>query len=192
MAAAIYSTQNESGIDINNVFSLSTGTPEYPAPPFLPGTLAWGTDGSSWVYSTASITIAAGSLVSFSLTAGSWSVALVTSTTAAAGAAGTSKLGTLLGVVGGSQGSLVVPAPSGSVTGTYFWVQRSGNVPKLLTANSINANVLLHTSAVGGLVGTSSSSATVQVAGIVFSQTAAASATGYTAVANYPTISIND
>lgn len=192
MAAAIYSTVNESGIDINSVFPLNTGTPEYPAPPFIPGTLAWGTDGSEWVYSTASITIAAGSLVSFSLTAGSWSVALVTSTTAGGGAIGTSKLGTLLGVVGGSQGTMVVPAPSGTITGQYFWVQRAGNVPKLLTANSINANVQLHTSAVGGLVGSSVQSVSVQVAGLVFSATAAASASAYAAVANYPTIGIND
>lgn len=192
MAAAIYNTTTQSGIDINSVFIQSPGTPEYPAPPFTPGQLAWGTDGSEWVYATASVTINAGSLVVFSLTAGSWSVAPLTSTLAGPGAAGTSKIGSLVGVVGGSQGSMVVPAPASPQTGTYFWVQRAGNVPKLLTANSINANVVLHTSAVGGLVGTSVLSTSVQVAGIVFSQTAAASASAYTAVANYPTIGIND
>ena len=47
----IYSTTTQSGIDINTVFLLdTTGHPEYPAPPFYPGKVAWGTDGSAWVY----------------------------------------------------------------------------------------------------------------------------------------------
>lgn len=187
MAAAIYNTANKEGVDINAVFILdAAGTPELPGPPFLNGECAFGTDGSQWVYATASLTIAAGSLVIFAGTPGSWSVAPLTNTLASA------KLGSLLGVVGGSKGSMVVPAPSGTQTGCYFWVQRGGNVPKLLTANSINANVLPHSSAVGGLVGTSTQSVTTQINGLVFSQTAAASASGYNAIANWPTVGIAD
>ena len=73
MAAAIYSTTTQEGIDINNVFLLNVAQyPEYPAPPFLPGELAWGTDGSEFVYCTASVTLAAGSVVVVSAVPGSW------------------------------------------------------------------------------------------------------------------------
>ena len=59
MAAAIYSTINKEGIDVNTVFTLDpTGTPEAPGVPFTPGETAFGTDGSYWVFCTASITIA--------------------------------------------------------------------------------------------------------------------------------------
>ena len=76
MAAAMYSTINMEGVDVNSVFYLDTSTPEYPRPPFNPGTLAWGTDGSHWVYCTASTTIGAGKVVIISDVPGSWSVAL--------------------------------------------------------------------------------------------------------------------
>src|SRR6266496_2340613 len=102
MAAALYSTVNMEGVDINSVFILNaTGTPEIPRPPFAPGQLAWGTDGSEWVYCTASITIAAGSIVVISGVPASWSVALI------GGATGAGSFGAFLGVVGGSQGSMV-------------------------------------------------------------------------------------
>src|SRR5687767_2188689 len=94
-APAIYSTSSQEGIDINEVFALNpVGTPEYPAPPFLPGTIAWGTDGSSWVYCTSSITIGAGKVVRLSEVGGSWSVALIGGATIA-----TAPTGDLVGVV---------------------------------------------------------------------------------------------
>lgn len=187
MAAAIYSTTSQQGIDINNVFLLdTTAAPEYPAPPFLPGELAWGTDGSEWVYATASVTIASGSAVYFNPTPGSWSVALLSNTNKAL-------LGDLVGVVGGSQGSMFVPAPSGTQSGTYFWVQRAGNAPKLLNSASISANTALHTSGTGGQLGpTGGAGTSATVNGVVFSTIAPTAATGYPAVLNYPTIGAAD
>ena len=107
--ATLYNTSTMEGVDINDVFMLSTGTPEYPRPPFLPGTLAWGTDGSEWVYCTASITIAPGSVVVVSAVPGAWSVALIGGATIAAASA---PVGQLIGVTGGGTGSIAIPAPA--------------------------------------------------------------------------------
>lgn len=185
--AALYNTSNKEGVDVNAVFILDpVGTPEIPAPPFNPGERCFGTDGSAWVYCTASITIAAGSLVVMSGTPASWSVALLQNTL------GRADFGQKIGVVGGSQGSMVVPAPTGTQQAAYFWAQVGGNIPKLLTSASINANVALHTSAIAGKVGASVAGTTATVAGIVFSQTAAASGTGYNAIATSPTVGVAD
>ncbi len=185
-APAIYGTVNETGIDINAVFMLSTGTPEYPAPPFLPGTLAWGTDGSEWVYCKASITIGAGKVVIVSETGGSWSVALIGGATVAA-----PLTGDLLGVVGGSQGSMVVPAPVSPQTGAYFWVQRAGNCPNVDCASSTTKNAQLYSSAtVGGRVSSTAggASTTYQVNGMVISVATGSTTGPNTAVLNYPVV----
>ena len=186
MAAAIYSTTTESGIDINQVYILDSSTVEYPRPPFLPGQLAWGTDGSEWVYCTASITIAAGNVVIVSAVPGSWSVALIGGATVTS-----APTGDLLGVVGGSTGTMVVPAPSGTQTGTFFWIQRAGNCPNVLCAASTAVNTVLHSSAtVGGQV-TSTSGGTgtsYQIAGMVISQANGSTAGPNTAILNYPVV----
>lgn len=187
MATAIYSTANEEGVDINNVFILDpTGTPEYPAPPFLPGTPAYGTDGSEWVYCTASITIAASSVVIISAVPASWSVALIGGATTA-----TSPFGRLLGVVGGSLGSLFVPAPSGTQRGTYFWVQRAGNAPNVKCIATATIQVQLYSVAtVAGAVSAAAggSATTYQVNGIVISQATGSVAGPNTAILNYPVV----
>lgn len=186
MAAAIYTTTNAEGVDINSVFMLSTGTPEYPAPPFGVGTRADGTDGSSWVYCRASITISAGSAVLVSNTPGSWSVALVGGATVA-----TAPTGTLVGVVGGSTGTMVVPAPVAPQTASYFWVQRAGNAPDLNTAASTTINAQLYSSAT--LAGSLSSSAggsatTYQVNGVVVSVATGSVAGPNSAILNWPVV----
>lgn len=187
MAAAIYSTTTQVGIDINSVFSLSTATPEYPRPPFIAGELAWGTDGSEWVYCTSSITLGAGAVVVVSAVPGSWSVALIGGATAAAA------FGALVGVIGGSTGTLVVPAPSGSVTGSYFWVQRAGNAPNVKTSASTTVNAQLYTIAAtaGQLFSTTPGIGSgSQVAGIVISQATGSAAGPNTAILNYPTVGV--
>jgi hypothetical protein len=187
MAAAIYTTLNQEGVDINQVFLLDPKTPEYPNPPFGVGTQAFGTDGSAWVYATASITIAAGSAVLLSSTPGNWSVALVGGATVA-----TSPIGQLVGIVGGSQGSMVVPAPSGTQTGSFFWVQRDGNAPNVRTLASTTKNVQLYgTATAGGVLSSSGGGAatTYQVNGIVISVATGSAAGPNSAVLNWPTVS---
>lgn len=188
MAAAIYNTSNKEGIDINTVFILDTGTPEYPGVPFTPGEKAYGTDGSEWVFCTASITLGAGSVVLINQAPASWSVALIGGATVSAAANVT---GLLVGVVGGSQGSLFVPAPSGTQRGTYFWVQRAGNAPNVKTLASTTKLAQLHSSATLGGVLTSTgggTSTTYQVNGIVISQATGSAAGPNTAVLNYPVV----
>lgn len=63
-----YQTLNMEGIDPSiyylNTFSAGASvTPEYPAPPFLPGTQAFGSDGSQFVFVQASTSIALGDFV---------------------------------------------------------------------------------------------------------------------------------
>lgn len=187
MAAAIYATINEAGIDINSVFMLDTRTyPEYPAPPFLPGVLAWGTDGSEWVYCTASQTIGAGKVVLCSEVPGSWSVAPIGGATV-----GTAPTGDLVGVVGGSNGSMVVPAPSGTQTGAYFWVQRAGVAQNVDTAASTTKNAQLYSSATvaGRMSSTAGGAATTyQINGVVVTQATGSAAGPNTAVLNYPVV----
>lgn len=188
MAAAIYSTTAQEGIDINSVFILSSGTPEYPAPPFIPGELAWGTDGSEWVYCTASITIAAGSVLLVSAVPGSWSVALIGGATVA-----TPPTGQLIAVSGGGNGSVVVPAPAAPQTATYFWAQRAGNAPRVNSAAATTKNAALFSSAtVGGVVSSTGGGAatTYAVNGLVISQATGSTAGPNTGILNYPVVGL--
>lgn len=185
-ATAIYSTTAQEGIDINSVFTLNTATPEYPRPPFIPGELAWGTDGSEWVYCTSSITIGAGAVVLVSAVPASWSVSLIGGASLAS-----YPIGQLVGIVGGSQGTMVVPAPSGSVTGNFFWVQRAGNCPNVATTATAVKNAQLYDSASTAGVVTSSSPGTAsgfQVSGMVITQANGSAAGPNTAVLNYPVV----
>ena len=182
----IFNTTSKEGVDVNQVFIYDTGTPEYPGIPFNLGELCWGTDGSEWVYGTASITIAAGSVVRFSETAGSWSVALIGGATIA-----TAPTGDLLGIVGGATGSVAIPAPTGTQKGTYFWVQRAGNVPNVKCISTTTKNAQLYSSATtGGYVNSAAggASTTYQVNGLVISIANGSSANTNTAIANYPVV----
>ena len=199
----IYSTTAQQGIDVNAVFLLDpVNALEYPSPPFQPGELAWGTDGSEWVFCTASVTISAGNAVLISQFPGSWSVnpiqGLTMVQTNAVAINGISAVttaapvGLLVGVVGGSTGTMAVPAPSGTQVGSYFWVQRAGNAPNLSMSGTggIMASPLHTTTSAGSLSSAGGGTGTTcQISGIVWSL-ATASATGpNTAILNYPYIS---
>lgn len=184
----MYNTSTMEGVDINDVFLLSSGTPEYPRPPFLPGTKATGTDGSEWVYCTASVTIAAGAVVVVSAVPGSWSVALIGGATIAAASA---PVGQLVGVTGGGTGSVVVPAPVAPQTGAFFWVQRAGNTNRFNSVASTTKNAQLYSSAVtAGVVNSTAGGVgtTYQINGVVITQATGSAAGPNTAVLNYPTI----
>lgn len=186
---ALYSTTSQEGIDINDVFVLSTGTPEYPRPPFLPGTLAWGTDGSQWVYVTASITIIPGSVVVVSAVPGSWSVALIGGATIAAASA---PIGQLVGVTGGGTGSVAIPAPVAPQIASYFWIQRAGNAPRVNSFSfTATKNAQLYSSATGAGYITSTpggTGTTYAINGMVISQANGSSAGPNTAVLNFPVV----
>jgi hypothetical protein len=138
------------------------------------------------VFCTASVTITAGSTVLINQVPGSWSVAMIGGSTVAASANVT---GMLVGVVGGSLGSMFVPAPTGTQRGAYFWVQRAGNAPNVRTLASTGKLTPLHSTAtlagvlgsVGGGAGT-----TYLVNGIVISQATGSLAGPNTGILNYP------
>lgn len=183
---ALYNTSTKEGVDINNVFYLDTSFLEYPAPPFNTGELAWGTDGSEWVFCTASISIAPGSALLINTSVGSWSVALVGGATV-----GTAPTGQLVAISGGGTGSVTVQAPTGTQTGSYFWTQRAGNCPNVVLGSGGTTLTQLHSSAtVGGALGTNAGGAatTYNVNGIVFTNATASAAGPNTAVLNYPVV----
>jgi hypothetical protein len=189
-APAIYSTINQEGIDINSVFTLDSKTPEYPAPPFIPGTTAWGTDGSSWVYCLTSLSLPSGAVCVISEIPGQWSVTLSGGATIASSVVPT---GNLVGVVSGSQGSLVVPACSGTQIANYFWLQRAGNCQNVLTTTVAvkdsplfsNATSPGKVSSTGGGVGTS-----YAISGLIVSQAAGSTSGPNSAVLNWPSVGI--
>lgn len=187
MAAAIYSTTAQEGIDVNSVFILSTGTPEYPRPPFLPGELAWGTDGSEWVYVTSSISVSAGSVLVISAVPGSWSVAPI----GGAVITGTAiPYGQLVAVSGGSSGTLAVPAPASPQVANFFWAQRAGNAPNVQTTAAFAKNTAAFDNATtAGIIGPSPGTGSgYAVNGIVITQAAGSTAGPNTAVLNYPSV----
>ena len=183
----IYSTTTQAGIDVNSVFYLDTAShPEYPAPPFYPGEQAWGTDGSAWVYATASISIGAGAVVICIQIPGSWSVAPIGGATIA-----TAPTGDFIGVAGGATGSVIAGAPTGTQTGSYFWIQRAGNAQNVSTAASTTKNAQLFSSkTVGGQVSSTGGGAasTYQINGMVISQATGSVAGPNTAVLNWPVV----
>lgn len=184
--ATLYNTSTKEGVDINQVFILDTSTPEYPRPPFNTGERAWGSDGSGWVYCTASVTLAAGTVVKVSEVPGSWSVAAIGGATVA-----TAPTGDIVAVTGGGTGSVAVPAPTGTQVAAYFWAQREGNCPNIRTAASTTKNAQLYSSAtVAGIVSSSAGGAgtTYQINGIVVSQATGSTAGPNTAVLNSPVV----
>ena len=186
MATAIYSTTNMEGVDVNSVFYLDTKTyPEYPAAPFGAGTQAFGTDGSAWVFCTASASLPAGTVVIVTETPGSWSVAAIGGTTVSA------PVGDLLGVVGGSLGTLTIGAPSGTQTASYFWVQRNGNCPNIRCLAATTADHLIYSSATTSGVVTSSgggAGTTYTLSNMVISQAAGSAAGPNTGILSWPIV----
>src|SRR5207253_2025336 len=101
---------------------------------------------------------------------------------------GTAPTGNLLGVVSGSQGTLVIPAPSGSQSAAYFWLQRAGNSQAIDCAATTTKDAQLYSSAtVGGRVSSSAGGAatTYQVNGVVVSLATGSAAGPNTAILNY-------
>lgn len=188
--AALYSTTAQEGIDINSVFTLSSGTPEYPAPPFVVGELAWGLDGSEFIYCKSTVTIAPGSVLVISPVPGDGTAALIGGGTIAATAA---PVGQLIAVSGGGTGSVAVPAIAAPATANYFWAQRAGIAPNVRTAAAITKNAPLFSSATtAGIIGSATTGGgvgtTYAINGLVITTANGSVAGPNTAVLNYPVV----
>ncbi len=164
-----YQTMNNVGIDptlyYTNLFTQGASvTPEFPAPPFLPGTRAFGSDGSEFLFVQASTTINPGDFLAINagVTTFPFSAASLTSTNAAA--VGTIQIG--------SAGLVLKQSVSNIPANAYFWACTRGNFVPAYASNGTNgmaaaANVVLYTSATAGVLTSLTATTAVAVAGIV-------------------------
>lgn len=160
-----YQTMNNVGVDptVYYTFTAST-TPETPAPPFLVGTQAIGSDGSAFLFVQASTSI---SLTDFVLIGQNTQAVPYT-----ANSISNTNVISSLAVGMGSTGLVLRQSVTFIPAGAYFWaLTRGQNVPAT-TSNGLASNtsgVVLYTSATAGVLTsvTTSSSLAGGLAGII-------------------------
>lgn len=162
----------------------TTLTPEQPGQGTpLPGTVALGTDGSSWMF----VRLAASQTV----TAGDFLYINSTSAVDFVAASLTQALGrTALGAEVGVAGATITSGATSTVNNyTGIWIMRAGRIPANIVTGA-GANALLYTSATAGrLTGTPAAGSNSLVAGVVGTTVAAANTA--VAVLNWPVVSTN-
>lgn len=143
-----YQTLNNLGVDPTQyVIATASVTPETPAPPFLPGTQAFGSDGSAFVFVQASTSI---SLTDF--------VVINSGTNAApymANSVTITAVQSSLAVGLGSTGLIVSGSVSYIPAGAYFWACTKGQyIPATTSGGGIasNTGVQLFTTATAGVL----------------------------------------
>lgn len=164
-----YQTLNMEGVDPTVYYTnLATAggsvTPEYPAPPFLPGTQAFGSDGSQFIFVQASTSI---SLTDFvMINAGATSAPYM------ANSVTTTNVQSSIGVGLGSSGLVLKQSVSFIPAGAYFWACTKGQfLPATTSATFLTSNnppVYLYTSSVNtaGTLTATYTSTTAALAGI--------------------------
>lgn len=161
-----YQTLNMIGIDPTVYYTnLATQggsvTPEYPAPPFIPGTKAFGSDGSEFIFVQASTSIA---LTDFVLiTAGTAVNPFLANSITTANASQSSA--TACNMMIGSTGLVLKQSVTLIPAGAMFWALTKGDfVPATTSANfgslSPGAAVVLYTTTSAGELATTASVAT--------------------------------
>lgn len=160
-----YQTLSQVGVDPTVYYAVSASTtPETPAPPFIPGTRAFGSDGSEFVFVQASGSIALTDFVAINLgnNVNPYMANSLTATNV------TSSL--LVGI--GSAGLVVKGSVSLIPAGAFFWALTKGqNVPATTSGgtNGLASNtsgVALFTSATAGIL-TSATGTNPAFAGII-------------------------
>lgn len=161
-----YQTLNQLGVDPTNyVIATASVTPETPAPPFLPGTQAFGSDGSAFVFVQASTSISLSDFVVINAGTNTspYMANSVTSTTV------TSSLAVGLGATGLILKGSVSYIPAGA----YFWACLKGQgIPATTSGGVLATNasgVTLFTTTTAGVLSsvTTSSSLAAAFAGII-------------------------
>ncbi len=154
----VYQTLNMEGIDPTTYYTnLATPggsvTPEFPAPPFLAGTKAFGSDGSEFIFVQASTSISLGDFVYIDagITTFPFSAASLTTTNA--------KLANCVGVA--SAGIVLKQSVTYIPANAYFWACTHNN----LTVNA--PSVTLYTTATAGVISSVALSTAVALNGIV-------------------------
>lgn len=166
-----FNITNTEGVDFSAVFYLDTAKPEYPRPPFAVGTVMKGTDGTEYVYVSATSAQAIGDVCRLST---AWVATGVN-------AADVGMFGLLVGVV-----PVVVAAVSGTVSASFFWIQRAGICPAISVTTGVTANQQLYSMGTTGRLDASPATGDEAITGLVTTATAASNlAPG---VLNYPTV----
>ncbi len=172
-----YQTLNMLGIDPTLYYTnLATAgasvTPEYPAPPFITGTRAFGSDGSEFIFVQASTSIGLSDFVV--ITAGTSPAPFLANSITTANA-GTSATGVDMAIA--STGLIVKQSVTVIPAGAMFWALTKGNfVPATtsglgangIAASTVNGVVLYTTTTAGQMsttVGTASSVGSVAFGG---------------------------
>jgi hypothetical protein len=160
-----YQTLNNLGVDPTSyVIATASVTPEYPAPPFLPGTQAFGSDGSHFVFVQASTSISLTDfvVVNIGTNVSPYMANSITSTNV------TSSLAVGLG----STGIVVAGSLTYIPAGAYFWACTKGQAIPASTSAGLATNtsgVQLFTTATAGVLSsvTTSQSLAASFAGII-------------------------
>lgn len=160
-----YQTMNNVGVDPTVYYTWTASTtPETPAPPFLVGTQAIGSDGSAFVFVQASTSISLTDFVVINQGAAAYGASymansMTTTNVASSLAVGMASTGLVL-----KQSVTFIPA------GAYFWaLTRGQNVPAT-TSNGLAGNtpvVALFTSATAGVLTSVTTTTAYAFAGVV-------------------------
>lgn len=162
-----YQTLNMVGIDPTIYYTNlptqgASVTPEYPAPPFIAGTRAFGSDSSEFIFVQASTSISIGDFVVVNAGTTTFPFSASSITTTNAQAANT--------VTMGSSGLVLKQSVTFIPANAYFWCCTKGNFVQALTNNGLGTNapnVYLYTGATAGVLSSTSATAATALAGIV-------------------------
>lgn len=170
---APFIVQNELGIDLSQTYTVSTATPEYPGLPFAVGTRVVATNGSEWIFVTASATIA------------QYAAVWIDPTFAAVGPVGGSA-GSRPEIGAGMVGFCQV---AGVISGVSFWAMISGEPTILVSSAGITVPLYTNDTA-GTLTGTTNTASHSQIMGVVCVVTASGSTASATSCfAAFPVVS---
>lgn len=170
----INSTPKE-GVDFNTTYTAydqtaaqsSTNSPDYPAPPFVPGDTVKGTGDSDFVFVKASANITLGDVVILSSTYGAQPITTTLAT----------------------KGSLVGVAPVAITSGQYGWVQRAGtSTGGLRVVGATAPFVQLAATTTAGVLDDVVTTGTVNITGVIISATSGAATAATAGVLNYPVV----
>jgi hypothetical protein len=156
-----YQTLNMVGVDPTLYYAVSASTtPEYPAPPYIVGTQAFGSDGSQFVFVQASTSI---SLTDFVvINAGTVSSAYM------ANSVTTTNVVSSLAVGLGATGLVIKGSVSFIPAAAYFWACTKGQYVPATTSGTVmatnTAGVILFTSSIAGTLQSITTSASLQYA----------------------------
>lgn len=173
MTTTLYVTTPSEGVNFNTTYTAydqtaaisATNSPDNPGPPFSVGTIMNGTGDSQFIFVKATAAIAAAD------------VCLISKTNTAAGITTTNA----------TYGALVGVAVVAIASGSYGWLQRSGQCGGIKTAAAVVINVRLAATATAGAIDDVVTTGTKNITGIVVTTTAT-SAMSVAGILNYPIV----